>query len=271
MLRRRRSISARGARAEGREAPLSNDRGADLPGVVASGADVPPPDDVAVIRVALADDEALIRGGLRSMLDCEPDLEVVGEAASGRDAVELVRLKRPDVVLMDVRMPGLNGIGATEQIVAAGLPTRVLVVTTFDLDEHVYAALRAGADGFILKDTDPDRLADAVRTVARGDALLSPVVTRRLVAHYVSRPTPAPAVAERIATLTEREHEVLLLVAAGHSNGEIAATLHLSEATVKTHVTRMLAKLELTSRTRAVVLAYESGLVRPGVEPDLRR
>jgi len=214
-----------------------------------------------VIRVALADDEALIRSGLRSMLECEPDVAVVGEAASGRDAVELALLKRPDVVLMDVRMPGLDGIGATERIVAAGLPTRVLVVTTFDLDEHVYAALRAGADGFILKDTDPDRLADAVRCVARGDALFSPVVTRRLVAHYVARPAPTPAVAERIATLTEREREVLLQIAAGHSNAEIAARLHLSEATVKTHVTRVLAKLELTSRTRAVVFAYESGLV----------
>jgi DNA-binding NarL/FixJ family response regulator len=230
-----------------------------------------PQEAAGMIRVALADDEALIRSGLRSMLACEPDLEVVGEAASGRDAVELVRLKRPDVVLMDVRMPGIDGIAATERIVAAGLSTRVLVVTTFDLDEHVYAALRAGADGFILKDTDPDRLADAVRCVARGDALFSPVVTRRLVAHYVARPTPTAAVADRIATLTEREHQVLLQVAAGCSNAEIAARLQLSEATVKTHVTRLLAKLELTSRTRAVVFAYESGLVEAGAREPAPR
>lgn len=220
-----------------------------------------------LIRVAIADDEALIRGGLRSMLEAEPDLEVVGEAASGRDAVQLVRLRRPDVVLMDLRMPGLDGIAATRQLVAADVPTRVLVVTTFDLDEHVYAALRAGADGFLLKDTDPERLADAVRTVAAGEALLSPRVTQRLVEHYVQRPTPSPDVAARIASLTAREHEILLLVAGGLSNGEIARQEHLSEGTVKTHVTRVLAKLEVPSRTRAVVLAYESGLVRPGQPP----
>jgi DNA-binding NarL/FixJ family response regulator len=217
-----------------------------------------------MIRIAIADDEALIRGGLRSMLEAEPDLEVVGEAASGRDAVELVRLKRPDVVLMDVRMPGMDGIAATERIVAAGLPTRVLVVTTFDLDDHVYAALRAGAGGFLLKDTDPDRLADAVRTVATGDALLSPRVTRRLVEHYVARPTPSDEDADRLSTLTEREHEILLQVARGLANAEIAAAVHLSEATVKTHVTRLLAKLDLRSRTQAVVFAYESGLIRAG-------
>ncbi|MBF6619699.1 MAG: response regulator transcription factor [Patulibacter sp.] len=220
-----------------------------------------------MIRVAIADDEALIRGGLRSMLDAEPDLEIVGEAASGRDAVELAKLKRPDVVLMDVRMPEMDGIAATERIVGQGLPSRVLVVTTFDLDDHVYAALRAGASGFLLKDTDPDRLADAVRTVASGDALLSPRVTRRLVEHYVARPTPTPAVTSQMSTLTEREHEVLLQVARGLANAEIAARIHLSEATVKTHVTRMLGKLELRSRTQAVVFAYESGLVQPGDDP----
>lgn len=217
-----------------------------------------------MIRVAIADDEALIRGGLRSMLDAEPDLEIVGEAASGREAVELAKLKRPDVVLMDVRMPGMDGIAATERIVDQGLPSRVLVVTTFDLDDHVYAALRAGASGFLLKDTDPDRLADAVRTVASGDALLSPRVTRRLVEHYVARPTPSAAAVERLAALTEREHEVLLQVARGLANAQIAERIHLSEATVKTHVTRMLAKLELRSRTQAVVFAYESGLIQAG-------
>lgn len=224
-----------------------------------------------MIRVAIADDEALIRGGLRSMLDVEPDLEIVGEAASGREAVELARLKRPDVVLMDVRMPGMDGIAATERIVGDGLPTRVLVVTTFDLDDHVYAALRAGASGFLLKDTDPDRLADAVRTVASGDALLAPRVTRRLVEHYVAQPTPSAEVAARLATLTDREHEVLLEVARGRSNAEIAERIHLSEATVKTHVTRLLGKLSLRSRTQAVVFAYETGLVRAGDAPETIR
>jgi len=216
------------------------------------------------ITVAIADDEALIRGGLRSMLEAEPDLLVVGEAGSGRDAVELVRLKRPDVVLMDLRMPGSDGVAATEQIVREGLPTRVLVVTTFDLDDLVYGALRAGAAGFLLKDADPDRLAAAVRTVAAGEALLAPRITRRLVEHYVARPTPSADVASRLDELTDRERQVLLLVARGMSNAEIAAEAFLSEGTVKTHVTRLLAKLGLRSRTQAVVLAYESGLVRPG-------
>ncbi|MEV4419219.1 response regulator transcription factor [Patulibacter sp. NPDC049589] len=216
------------------------------------------------ISVAIADDEALIRGGLRSMLEGEPDLVVVGEAPSGRDALELVRLKRPDVVLMDLRMPGMDGIAATARIVADGLPTRVLVVTTFDLDEHVFAALRAGAAGFLLKDTDPDRLAGAVRTVAGGEALFAPPVTRRLVEHYVARPSPDEELTARLAELTEREREVLLLVARGLSNAEIAAEAFLSEGTVKTHLTRVLAKLGLRSRTQAVVLAYECGLVRAG-------
>jgi len=270
MLRRRAARGAAGAPA-GAPADAAQTRGAGGDAGVGSRHDDREPRRSTVIRVAIADDEALIRGGLRSMLSGEPDLEVVGEAGSGRDAVELVRLKRPDVVLMDVRMPGLDGIGATERIVSAGLPTRVLVVTTFDLDEHVYAALRAGADGFLLKDTDPDQLAGAVRTVAAGEALLSPRVTQRLVAHYVARPTPTPELSARLETLTERERDVLLLIARGLSNAEIARTVHLSEATVKTHVTRVLAKLELPSRTRAVVLAYESGLVRPGEEPVAAR
>jgi DNA-binding NarL/FixJ family response regulator len=216
------------------------------------------------ITVAITDDEALIRGGLRSMLEASADLRVVGEAASGREAVELVRLKKPDVVLMDLRMPGLDGIGATEQIVAAALATRVLVVTTFDLDEYVYAALRAGAAGFLLKDADPTRLAEAVRTVAAGEALLAPQVTRRLVEHYLDRPAPQPDLAAALAEMTPRETEVLRLIARGLTNAEIAAAGHLAESTVKTHISRVLMKLGARSRTQAVVLAYESGLVRPG-------
>jgi DNA-binding NarL/FixJ family response regulator len=220
------------------------------------------------ITVGIADDEALIRTGLRGMLAAATDLRIVGEAATGREAVELARLKRPEVMLMDVRMPGLDGIGATERIVAAGLSTRVLVVTTFDLDEYVYAALRAGAAGFLLKDTDPSRLADAIRTVAAGEALLAPQVTRRLVEHYVEGPTPDDGRASMLAELTPRETEVLRLVARGLTNAEIGATGHLAESTVKTHLSRVLTKLGVSSRTQAVILAYETGLVRPG-ENDL--
>jgi DNA-binding NarL/FixJ family response regulator len=220
------------------------------------------------ITVGIADDEALIRTGLRGMLGPAPDLRIVGEAASGREAVELARLRKPDVMLMDVRMPGLDGIGATERIVAAALPTRVLVVTTFDLDEYVYAALRAGAAGFLLKDADPTRLAEAIRTVAAGEALLAPQVTRRLVEHYVERPAPDPERAGAAADLTPREAEILRMVARGLTNAEIAAAGHLAESTVKTHLSRVLAKLEVSSRTQAVIYAYETGLVRPG-ENDL--
>ena len=217
-----------------------------------------------MISVLLADDQALVRGGLRAMLEAEDDLRVVGEAADGADAVEQTLLRKPDVVLMDIRMPGTDGIEATRRLAQRGSPARVLVVTTFDLDEYVFAALRAGASGFLLKDADPDRLVEAIRTVATGETLLAPTVTRRLVERFVRGPDPGAASRERFAELTERELEVLGLVARGLSNAEIAATLFLSEATVKTHVTRCLTKLGLRDRVQAVVLAYETGLAVPG-------
>jgi DNA-binding NarL/FixJ family response regulator len=219
-----------------------------------------------VTRVLIVDDQELVRTGFRVVLAAEDDLEVVGEASDGREAVELARELRPDVVLMDVRMPELDGIEATRRIRAAapaGDAPRVLVLTTFDLDEHVYDALRAGASGFLLKDVRAAHLVDAVRTVAAGDALLAPSVTRRLLEEFSERPAtqPPPAALEE---LTAREREVLVLVAQGLSNGEIAATLVVSEATVKTHVTRILMKLGLRDRVQAVVLAYETGVVAPG-------
>jgi DNA-binding NarL/FixJ family response regulator len=219
-----------------------------------------------MIRVVLADDHDLVRAGFRVMLEAEDDIRVVAEAANGAEAVEAVRRARPDLVLMDIRMPGLDGIEATRQIVGAQLGARVLVVTTFDLDEYVFAALRAGASGFMLKESQPEELAHAVRTIAAGDALLAPRVTRRLVEHFVARPRshPDPHLTERIESLTPREREVLTLIARGMSNAEIGASIFLSEATVKSHVTRMLEKLGLRSRTQAVVAAYESGLVLAG-------
>jgi DNA-binding NarL/FixJ family response regulator len=216
-----------------------------------------------VISVVVADDQALVRGGFRLMLDAPEDLEVVAEAEDGIEAVEQVRAHRPDVVLMDVRMPRLDGIAATRRIVGEALPTRVLVLTTFDQDEIVYDALRAGASGFLLKTVPPARLIDAVRVVAAGEALLAPTVTRRLIEEYVRRPAPAGVPAE-LADLTEREREVLGLVARGRSNAEIAQELFVSEATVKTHVNHVFAKLRVRDRVQAVVLAYECGLVRPG-------
>jgi DNA-binding NarL/FixJ family response regulator len=220
-----------------------------------------------VIKLIVADDHALARGGLRAMLGAEDDLEVVGEAADGAEAVDLALKLRPDVVVMDIRMPRLDGIEATRRLRAhAGAPD-VLVLTTFDLDEYVYEALRAGAGGFMLKDAAPSQLAEAVRTVAAGESLLAPAVTRRLVERYVRRP-PADKVREReFGDLTERELEVLTLIARGLSNAEIGEQLFLSEATVKTHVTRILSKLGLRDRVQAVVRAYESGLVEPGTEP----
>ena len=217
-----------------------------------------------MIRVLIADDQALVRGGFRSILAGQDDIEVVGEAEDGNQAVELVEQLRPDVVLMDIRMPGLDGIEATRRLAARGLATRVLMLTTFDVDEYVYKAMKAGASGFLLKTAPPRQLADAVRTIAAGDALLAPSVTRRLVEQFVRRPPPGTTVPAGLEDLTDRERDVLKLLARARSNAEIAAELVVSEATVKSHVNRILTKLKLRDRTQAVVLAYESGLVEPG-------
>jgi DNA-binding NarL/FixJ family response regulator len=220
-----------------------------------------------VIRVVLVDDQALLRVGFKMILEAEPDIEVVGEAADGAEGVTLTTATRPDVVLMDVRMPGTDGIAATEAITRAQA-SRVLILTTFDLDEYVYAGLRAGASGFLLKDAPPAELLAAVRTVAAGDAVLAPSATRRLIDRFgellpredgASRPG-----ADVLGELTEREREVFVLVAAGRSNREIAGELYVSEGTVKVHVSRVLAKLDLRDRVQAVVLAYEAGIVVPG-------
>jgi DNA-binding NarL/FixJ family response regulator len=215
-----------------------------------------------VIRVVLADDQALVRGGFHSILDRQPDIDVVGEAADGREALAVCRAQRPDVVCMDVRMPGMDGLEATRRLLAEPVPPRVLVLTTFDLDTYVYEALRAGASAFLVKDAPPEQLVAAVRAVAAGEELFAPSVLRRLVAAYVREP-PDDA-AEVLAPLTDRERDVLREMAAGLTNAEIAAALFLSPATVKTHVTRILTKLGLRDRVQAVVLAYECGLVRRG-------
>ena len=219
-----------------------------------------------MIRVLLADDQALIRAGFRMLIDAAGDLEVVGEATDGAQAVEQARSQRADVVLMDIRMPGVDGLEATRRIAAdddlAGV--RVVILTTFESDDYVYQALRAGASGFLLKDTEPAELLQAVRVVARGEALLSPSVTRRLITDIVSRPERPPVSGEILARLTEREREVMTLVAAGLSNDEIAAQLFLSPLTSKTHVSRILTKLNARDRAQLVVMAYESGLVTPG-------
>lgn len=215
------------------------------------------------IRVLIADDEALVRRGFTMILDAEPDLEVVGEAADGHAAVELAANREADIVLMDIRMPGMDGIEATRRIVAADGP-QVIVVTTFGLDEHVFEALRAGASGFLLKNTPPEQLAEAVRLVSRGDALIAPEVTRSLIEAFARTPHPSAPPPEQLRnTLTPREIEVLTLLARGVSNAEIAETLFIGEATAKTHVSHILTKLGLRDRTQAVVLAYESGLVEP--------
>jgi DNA-binding NarL/FixJ family response regulator len=216
-----------------------------------------------VIRVLVADDQALVRAGFAAILAAEPDLEVVGEAEDGAQAVERAALMRPDVVLMDVRMPRLDGIEATRRLHARPGAPRVLVLTTFGLDEYVYAALRAGAGGFLLKDAPRARLADAVRAVHAGEVLLAPELTRRLVEEHVRRPPPAAGVPSALRELTDREVEVLRHVAAGATNAEIAAALVLSEATVRTHVGHVLAKLGARGRVQAVIAAYESGLVVP--------
>ena len=213
--------------------------------------------------VVVADDQELIRSGLASMLAVR-GVDVVGQAANGREAVDMVARARPDVVLMDIRMPVLDGIAATTEIVRRGLGTRVLVVTTYDVDEYVYGALRAGAAGFLLKASTPDRLVEGIETVARGEALLAPSLTRRLIEAHVRRPPPVRGVPRALIGLTERELEVTRLVAAGLTNGEIAGRLVVGEATVKTHINRIFAKLCVESRVQLVVLAYECGFVVPG-------
>jgi DNA-binding NarL/FixJ family response regulator len=221
-----------------------------------------------VIRVLVADDQALVRAGFAAILAAEPDLEVVGEAEDGAQAVERAALMRPDVVLMDVRMPRLDGIEATRRLHARPGAPRVLVLTTFGLDEYVYAALRAGAGGFLLKDAPRARLADAVRAVHAGEVLLAPELTRRLVEEHVRRPPPAAGIPAALRELTDREVEVLRHVAAGATNAEIAAALVVSEATVRTHVGHLLAKLGARGRVQAVIAAYESGLVVPRARED---
>jgi DNA-binding NarL/FixJ family response regulator len=216
-----------------------------------------------VIRILIADDQELVRTGFRVVLDAEPDLEVVGEAADGLAALDVAETLRPDVVLMDIRMPNLDGIEATRRLAAGNGAPRILILTTFDLDDYVYEALRAGASGFLLKDARADELRQAVRMVASGDALLSPAITRRLIESYTRRPPPT-AHPIPFAELTPRELEVLRLVARGLSNADIARELVVGDATVKTHVARIFSKLDLHDRAQAVVLAYESGLVQPG-------
>jgi DNA-binding NarL/FixJ family response regulator len=217
-------------------------------------------------RLLVVDDQALVRTGFRMILEAEPDLDVVGEAADGLEAVDLTAQLRPDVVLMDIRMPNLDGVEATRRIAGPGVidPVKVLILTTFDLDEYVFAAVRAGASGFLLKDTPPEDLVAAVRVVADGEALLAPSVTRRLIEEFARRPEPVLTPPEHLASLTDRELEVLRFMARGLSNSEIASSLFVSETTVKTHVGRVLMKLHLRDRVQAVVLAYESGLVTPG-------
>ena len=217
-----------------------------------------------MIRVLLAEDQALVREGLRMMLAAEPDIEVVGEAGDGKQALELIRRLGPDVVLMDVRMPELNGIDATRRLTESGSAVRVLVLTTFGLDEYVYEAMRAGASGFLLKDARREQLAAAIRTVVEGETLIGPAVTRRLVEDFCRRPPPTTGVPAAAEGLSERELEVVRAVARGLSNAEIAGELYLGEATVKSHVASILAKLDLRDRVQIVVFAYESGLVRPG-------
>jgi DNA-binding NarL/FixJ family response regulator len=215
------------------------------------------------VTVVVADDQLLVRVGLRTILENEPDITVVGEAEDGATAYELVRRLRPDIVLMDVRMPVLDGIAGTRRIVQSGLPTRVLVLTTFDLDSYVYEALKAGASGFLLKDMPRDQLLRAVRATAEGESPLAPAVIRRLVTRFLDQPGhgPAPAIDPRLRRLSERETEVLRLLAQGLSNAEIADELVVSPATVKTHVASVLHKLEVRARVQAVVLAFETGLV----------
>jgi len=220
-----------------------------------------------VIRVLLADDQALVRSGFQMILSAQPKIEVVGEAESGRQAIDLANRLAPDVILMDVRMPNIDGLEATRRLVELGTTARIVILTTFDLDEYVYAAIRAGASGFLLKDVRPHQLVEAIEVVAAGDALLAPSVTQRLLVRFAETLARPEERASELSLLTERELEVLTLVAAGLSNAELAERLFLSETTVKTHVSSVLRKLSLRDRVQAVVLAYEAGLVRPGTTP----
>jgi DNA-binding NarL/FixJ family response regulator len=222
------------------------------------------------IRVLVADDQALVRGGFHMLVDSAPDLEAVGEAANGAEAVSLARDTTPDVILMDIRMPLMDGIEATRAIIADPKTSdaRIIILTTFDLDEYVYEALRAGASGFLLKDTDPETLLEAIRIVAAGEALLAPSVTRRLIAEFARRPAHVHASLGELEHLTDREREVFELVAHGLSNSEIATELFISPATAKTHVSRVMMKLAARDRAQLVTLAYESGFVTPG-EPGV--
>ena len=213
------------------------------------------------IRVLICDDQALVRGGFRAILGAQPDIEVVGEAENGAEAIALAERRRPDVILMDIRTPVLDGVEATRRLVADGSPARILVLTTFDLDEYVHAAIRAGASGFLLKDVTPAKLLEAIRIVASGEALLAPSVTRRLLDRFAATLPAGDQSSEVLAQLTSRETEVLRLVAGGMSNAEIASELVVSEATVKTHISSLLRKLGLRDRVQAVILAYETGLV----------
>ena len=220
-----------------------------------------------MIRVLVADDDDLMRAGLRAVLSSDPEIDVVAEAADGAEAVELARRRDPDVVLMDVRMPGVDGIEGTRALTRALPRARVLILTTFEDDDYLFGALDAGASGFMLKRTEPEKLIAAIHTIAAGDALLSPAVTRRVIDRVASSPGADAAAGRRLRALTPRERDVLELAARGLTNGEIAGTLVVEESTVKTHVKRILAKLELRDRVQAVILAYEAGLVRPGERP----
>lgn len=220
-----------------------------------------------MIGVLVVDDQALVRAGFRLILDSQPDIEVIGEASDGREALAKSRELHPDVILMDVRMPVLDGLEAARQLLTQREAPRVLMLTTFDLDAYVYDALRAGASGFLLKDVRPEQLTEAVRTVAEGETLLAPAITQRLVQQFVRRPRPGTTRPRTLDSLTDRELAVLRLMARGRSNTEIAAQLCLSETTVKTHVTHVFTKLQLRDRAQAVVLAYECGLIEPGAPP----
>jgi DNA-binding NarL/FixJ family response regulator len=221
-----------------------------------------------MIDVVIADDQAMVRSGLRALLESADDIRVVGEATDGVEAVDAVRRLQPHVALVDVRMPRLDGIAAAQQISALGQNTRTLVLTTFDLDEYVFAALRAGAAGFLLKDATADELLDAVRVVAAGNSMLAPAVTRRVIEAFAATAVPPASVTAKLELLSPRETEVLRLLAAGHSNPDIALTLFLGEATVKTHISHILAKLRVRDRLQAVIFAYESGLIKAGAPPN---